>query len=140
MSAADGGPSVLLLGEANLSFALALVQMLDAEGGPEAAAEAYLGLERAGCQKARVTASCYEDRDSLLAKYPEAHGTLAQLAASGRASVGFGVNAWDLRSSFGAGALWDVIAWNHPHLGTEDFRLHGCHTYTFTVYVIMILT
>ena len=21
---------------------------------------------------------------------------------------------------------WDVVAWNHPHLGTEDLKLHGC--------------
>eukprot|EP00438_Fugacium_kawagutii_P015993 Skav236587 [mRNA] locus=scaffold529:103712:107679:+ [translate_table: standard] len=37
---------------------------------------------------------------------------------------GYQVNAWDLSETFGDGVQWDLIAWNHPHLGTEDFRLH----------------
>jgi hypothetical protein len=33
------------------------------------------------------------------------------------------INAWELPRHF-PGLKLDVVAWNHPHLGVEDFRLH----------------
>eukprot|EP00933_Yihiella_yeosuensis_P006988 TRINITY_DN111854_c0_g1_i1.p1 TRINITY_DN111854_c0_g1~~TRINITY_DN111854_c0_g1_i1.p1 ORF type:complete len:521 (+),score=111.28 TRINITY_DN111854_c0_g1_i1:51-1613(+) len=160
-------PSVLLLGEANFSFALALVKLLEppasllpapppkpgksesfkakkkreaaeakaaaAEADPEKAqqpdpltvASAYLGLGFDECRSAKIVATCYEGEKELLEKYPEVVGILSQLNAhASKIEVRFGVDALDLRSSFGDGKHWDVIAWNHPHLGTEDFRLH----------------
>ncbi|CAK0857999.1 unnamed protein product, partial [Prorocentrum cordatum] len=124
--AAAEGPRVLLLGEANFSFALALASQL-AGGGP-CPAEAYLGLLPAAARRAHVVASCYESAEEVVQKYPEAAGILARLSAhrgSPRAEARFGVNAWDLAGTLGEEACWDVIAWNHPHLGTENCRLHG---------------
>lgn len=34
------------------------------------------------------------------------------------------VNAWELSQHFAADGKLAVVAWNHPHLGVEDFRLH----------------
>lgn len=33
------------------------------------------------------------------------------------------INAWQIPEQFGD-QTFDAIAWNHPHLGVEDFRLH----------------
>ncbi|CAE8588428.1 unnamed protein product [Polarella glacialis] len=135
--------SVLLLGEANFSFALALVTLLEphtasaSHASPEdelkareaaekglAVAAAYLGLEPTECLTARIVATCFEGSEELVEKYPEAIGILSRLQAHGpRVEVCYGVNGWDLDGTFGD-ERWDVIAWNHPHLGTEDFRLH----------------
>lgn len=129
---AEIAPAVLLLGEANFSFTLALSGLLERpraineETNSSLPAEAYLRLGEDACRRARIVATCFEGPDELPGKYPETEGVLARLAAThtSRVEVKHGVNAWDLRSSFGDGALWDVIAWNHPHLGTEDCNLH----------------
>jgi hypothetical protein len=34
-----------------------------------------------------------------------------------------GVNGWEIASHFSS-RKFDLICWNHPHLGVEDFRLH----------------
>ena len=39
------------------------------------------------------------------------------------AQVLHSINAWELPRHFPETKL-DVVAWNHPHLGVEDFRLH----------------
>ncbi|CAK9014232.1 unnamed protein product [Durusdinium trenchii] len=135
--------SVLLLGEANFSFALALRLLLERPAAPTATSAKDLEQQRAVeelfteqltsvsqylhlpcelCQQTRITASCYEAHGELTEKYPESVGILSRLAPLG-VEVRFSVNAWDLKTSFGD-QVWDVIAWNHPHLGTEDFKLH----------------
>eukprot|EP00931_Biecheleriopsis_adriatica_P106413 TRINITY_DN80875_c0_g1_i1.p1 TRINITY_DN80875_c0_g1~~TRINITY_DN80875_c0_g1_i1.p1 ORF type:complete len:458 (+),score=100.62 TRINITY_DN80875_c0_g1_i1:46-1419(+) len=139
----DAGPSVLLLGEANFSFALSLATLLEplqlaplasaaeiaAAGQKEKqqleVAAGYLQLPLEDCRRVHIVATCYEDSEELVAKYPEASGILAKLQRPGsRVQVCYGVNGWDIGASFSEGRQWDIIAWNHPHLGTEDFRLH----------------
>ena len=57
-------------------------------------------------------------------KYPETVGILSRIRAFGEAAeVRFAVDALQLESWQ---RKWDVVAWNHPHLGTEDLKLHGC--------------
>lgn len=34
------------------------------------------------------------------------------------------INAMTLPAHFGSDPPFDVVIWNHPHLGLEDFRLH----------------
>ncbi|CAE8743188.1 unnamed protein product [Polarella glacialis] len=112
--------SVLLLGEANFSFALALVTLLEphtasaSHASPEdelkareaaekglAVAAAYLGLEPTECLTARIVATCFEGSEELVEKYPEAIGILSRLQAHGpRVEVCYGVNGWDLDGSF----------------------------------------
>ncbi|CAJ1377439.1 unnamed protein product [Effrenium voratum] len=135
-------PEVLLLGEANFSFALALKSMLvpptlsgsagDADTDRRAAelsqrslavAAGYLGLPLQVCRQVRIVASCYETQFELSEKYPESAGILGRLTLFDSLEVRYQVNAWDLADTFGE-RQFDIIAWNHPHLGTEDFRLH----------------
>ncbi|KAJ3099485.1 hypothetical protein HDU96_010695 [Phlyctochytrium bullatum] len=100
-----------------------------------------------------VTTS-FDTREQLLQKYPESKDILQHLEEDSRLArhvkVLHGINAWELASHFKPAAaeaeepstsgpqepFWvkgrradgtvgfDAIAWNHPHLGTEDFRLH----------------
>ena len=125
---------MLLLGEANFSFALALRSLLEppaASPGEKteeqktrelaykdrlAVASGYLHLPPQ--QQIKITASCYEAPEELSEKYPESVGILSRLRSLG-VEIRYQVNAWDLASTFGD-ETWDVIAWNHPHLGTEE--------------------
>ncbi|KAI9345140.1 hypothetical protein DFJ73DRAFT_839476 [Zopfochytrium polystomum] len=97
----------------------------------------------------RITLLCtsFDSHSQLLSKYPESKEILESLSHFPNVSVAHGVNAWELSSHFTpltveesrtavASEQWrygrrsdfsvgfDTIAWNHPHLGTEDFRLH----------------
>lgn len=130
---------VLLLGEANFSFALALRSMLEPPTVPAAAEAAevrreiyqqrltsvadYFGMSPQPDLQLNITATCYESHVELEEKYPETVGILSRLWHFA-VDIRYQVNAWDLTRTFGDGVLWDLIAWNHPHLGTEDFRLH----------------
>ncbi|CAE7465714.1 ZNF699 [Symbiodinium natans] len=144
------GPEVLLLGEANFSFALALAALLvppkEEKQGQQAlapdlqaqlqakleegyqerlrVASAYLHLPPDICRNLRITATCYETYPELVEKYPEAAGILSRLRAFEEwVEVRFAVDALRLAECFKG--KWDVVAWNHPHLGTEDLKLHG---------------
>lgn len=116
---------VLLLGEANFSFTLALASLLEA-GNDKSPAQQFLRLEPENNGHVEIVATCIEDPDERAQKYPESVGILTRInALSSRfVRVQHQVNAWDLQASFGHDTHWDIIAWNHPHLGTEDFRLH----------------
>jgi len=135
MSILAGVPNVLLLGEANFAFAAALATFLsvlrDGDGLQSAsdasAADAYLRLGLADCRSVHLVVSGIEAREEVLQKYPEATGIFNRLQALPRSlvEVRHGVNAMDLSASFGEGEFWTGIAWNHPHLGAEDLRLHS---------------
>ncbi|KAJ3210486.1 hypothetical protein HDU67_005251 [Dinochytrium kinnereticum] len=119
---------------------------------PEAVAREYLGL-KPGSPTSDVTilSTSFDSREQLLAKYPESRDILVGLEKfSKNVLVRHGVNAWELASFYkpvgtsdaanpdvkGQVPDWtlgqredgtvgfDAIVWNHPHLGTEDFRLH----------------
>lgn len=135
MSILAGVPNVLLLGEANFAFAAALAAFLavlrDRDGlqnaGDATTADAYLRLGLTDCRSVHLVVSGIEAREEVLQKYPEAAGIFNRLQALPRSlvEVRHGVNAMDLSASFGEGEFWAGIVWNHPHLGTEDLRLHS---------------
>ncbi|KAF7307243.1 DUF2431 domain-containing protein [Mycena indigotica] len=97
---------ILLIGEGNFSFALALVR------NPPAIAPELQHLP-----SKNVTATAYDTEEECYEKYPEAVEIVAQLRESG-AEVLFAVDATQL-NKVGAfkGRRWDKIVWNFPHAG-----------------------
>ncbi|TPX47582.1 hypothetical protein SeMB42_g02098 [Synchytrium endobioticum] len=122
---------ILLLGDGNFSFALALSRFLRA-GQPEALqiAYRYLHKEIPPCQpqhqprQYHVLATSFDTYDQVIDKHPESRDILRKIGALEFAQVMHGVNAWELQTTFQSRQAFDAIIWNHPHLGTEDFRLH----------------
>lgn len=83
----------------------------------------------------RVTATSFDSKSELLAKYREFRGILPKLEAA-CARVAFEVDATDIGGTLPpdqAGApqpLFDCIIFNFPHLGVEDIYAHRfllCH-------------
>lgn len=110
----------------------------------------YLQLDLATArQNMQLFCTSFDDELELLDKYPETKHILAQLKRYPNVHVSLGsarfpsasmptcnlsqpplnsqvvhsVNAWELSQHF-SGEKVSVVAWNHPHLGVEDFRLH----------------
>ncbi|KAJ3152720.1 hypothetical protein HDU86_005475 [Geranomyces michiganensis] len=130
---------ILILGDGNFSFSAALCRILwprEADSGatdPHShVAHTYLGLPYPGAHHGhsnfQITTTSFDDRQELLKKYPESKEILEFLQSSKLAELGVkvmhGVNAWELPIQFGTEEKFNVVIWNHPHLGTEDFRLH----------------
>lgn len=92
--------TVLLLGEANFSFARALVE----------------GRKHAGHL---VCATAYDTEKDAYEKYPDAEANVAALRERG-ARVAFGVDAGALERSHkvvGRGPRWSRVVFNFPHVG-----------------------
>ena len=90
------GPArVLLFGDADLSYAAALVSHLDS-----------------AAVAAEVTATMFEEEEELLTKYPQAAGTI-RLLRTANARVGFGIDARALHRHYPEG-LWDRVVFNLP--------------------------
>ncbi|GMK56331.1 hypothetical protein CspeluHIS016_0301710 [Cutaneotrichosporon spelunceum] len=92
--------TVLLLGEANFSFARALV-------------------EGRGHSGHLVCATAYDTEAEALEKYPDAAGNVAALRARG-VRVAFGVDAGALEKAHkvvGRGPRWSRVVFNFPHVG-----------------------
>eukprot|EP00967_Tisochrysis_lutea_P082783 scaffold114734_cov33-Tisochrysis_lutea.AAC.2 len=85
-------PRVLLCGEADFSYAAALVSRV---GGI-----------------AEVTATAFEEEEDLLARYPYASGTIQQLR-NADVRLDFGIDARALRQHFPQGT-WDRVVFNLP--------------------------
>ncbi|TPX35516.1 hypothetical protein SmJEL517_g02030 [Synchytrium microbalum] len=115
--------SVLLLGDGNFSFSLALVKFLRSLD-PELLKRAHSYLHHEDhANGLAVLATSFDSYDTLIAKYPESKDILRKLVALENTQVMHNINAWELSTTFAR--TFDAIVWNHPHLGTEDFRLHG---------------
>eukprot|EP01063_Lacrimia_lanifica_P024518 TRINITY_DN32407_c0_g1_i1.p1 TRINITY_DN32407_c0_g1~~TRINITY_DN32407_c0_g1_i1.p1 ORF type:complete len:430 (+),score=165.99 TRINITY_DN32407_c0_g1_i1:87-1376(+) len=117
--------SVLICGDGNFSFSLAVAKLQ--RRGEHALMEAYLGMEG----PFDILCTSFDTREQLVKKYHECGQILPTLDGMGAdgISVKHGVNAWELKESFGD-RKFDAIIWNHPHLGTENFNLHRfllCH-------------
>ena len=72
---------VLLLGEGNFSFALALRLMLEPPSPCERLrlVDEYFGLPPQPSRQWKITATCYERYMELVEKYPESDGILSRL-------------------------------------------------------------
>lgn len=90
-------PRVLLCGDADFSYAAALISHLDST--------------------VEVTATAYEDEEDLLARYPYAAATLEKLRAADT-RLGFGIDARSLRRYFPTDT-WDRVVFNLPQAPPE---------------------
>ncbi|KAJ3411019.1 hypothetical protein HDV05_002884 [Chytridiales sp. JEL 0842] len=96
----------------------------------------------------QITLLCtsFDSREQLWSKYPDTKEILPALERFHNVRLRHEVNAWELSSTFrpkdesdgidqdekrwtigqreDGSVGFDAVVWNHPHLGTEDFRLH----------------
>jgi len=96
----DNTDTILLLGEANFSFALSLLPP------PHS------------FSPRQICATSYDSEDLCYSKYPDARDHVAELRESG-VRVGFGVDAGALEKSkvVGTGKRWSRVVFNFPHVG-----------------------
>jgi len=66
-----------------------------------------------------VICTSFDSKQKLLQKYPETKDILPRIPFKKLHEI----NAWELEHHFPE-MKFDRILWNHPHLGTEDFKLH----------------
>ena len=117
---------ILALGDGNFAFSLALARQLFEEGGISSATR-YLGLPHAPSGHVELIITSFDTYEELIEKYPESVHIIEKLNKFSQVRVLHRINAWELKKHFGATYPdgFDVIYWNHPHLGTENFRLHN---------------
>ncbi|KAI3631736.1 hypothetical protein MIR68_010209 [Amoeboaphelidium protococcarum] len=121
---------ILALGDGNFSFSLALAkQIYDCgefnEDDQLRPAHKYLGLDSSDIHIVKIQMVCtsFDSRAEVLEKYPESDGILRRLSGYKDVQVLHQINAWNLDGHF-PDQKFDIIYWNHPHLGTENFHLH----------------
>jgi len=103
---------ILLIGEGNFSFALALFL--------RPALGAFL-------QGENVTATAYDSEDACYAKYPDAREIVRALREERSAEVLFGVDATKLGGCKALrGRRWDRVVWNFPHAGELFTFFRSC--------------
>ena len=101
---------VLTVGDGNLSFSLALCNVL----------RTLFPRTTSAPLITRLVATTFDDHHSLCLKYPESVHILEKLREKG-AEVQSRINAIALPDTLGT---FSAIVFNHPHLGVEDA---GCH-------------
>ncbi|KAJ3014269.1 UNVERIFIED_CONTAM: hypothetical protein HDU68_000359 [Siphonaria sp. JEL0065] len=143
--------SVLLLGDGNFSFSLALSRALfdvplTFDDSAHTKARRYLNIpDHVNTKNIRILATSFDSRDQLLRKYLDFAIIEKNLSKfSNNVKLMHQINAWELGKMFtpatdafdesiprwtlgqrpDGSVGFDTVAWNHPHLGTEDFRLH----------------
>ena len=105
-----GSDSILLIGEGNFSFAVALLQH------PPTPLEHH--------PSANIVATAYDTEEECYSKYPDAEQNVRVLREKG-AQVLFSVDATKLeRASALKGRAFDRIVWNFPHAGAPTSLHH----------------
>ena len=103
----------LFLGEADFSFTNSISRK------PQL-------LEHIGIQSnspLQILATSFESLDLIMCKYDAFKQTHEYLLKSSNVTLFHSINAWELSPGF-ANSHLNLILWNHPHLGTENFKLH----------------
>eukprot|EP00121_Abeoforma_whisleri_P001926 Awhi_evm2s1724 len=109
----DGVLSLLFVGEGNFSFSLAI-------------AKRQLRESSIRCKDLEIIASSYDSMDILYDKYQEFGPIQKSLSLIHFVKVLTQVNAVALEKHPELKLRrFDAIVFNHPHLGIEDFELHG---------------
>ena len=112
---------ILILGDGNFSFTLAVSELLFHQSVAGNAAARYLGLPLDfDMSQIQIVATSFDSEEELYEKYPETESILQRIRAKYSANVilEHRINAWDIASHyhdrFPQG--FDTIIWNHPHL------------------------
>ena len=100
--------AILTVGEGDFAFSVALRARLDSMNGDY-----------------RLMATCFESRNSVLTKYPHSSSLLTRLERHPAVMMAYGVDATNLSNTVcSLECPFDLIIFNFPHSGTEDFRRH----------------
>ena len=104
----DEPARILTVGDGSFSFSASLRARLDRMEG------AF-----------HLTATSFDSRASVLDKYPESRTLIPRLAKHSAVEVMHNVDATGLEASDVVRlGPFDLIIWNFPHSGTEDYRRH----------------
>jgi hypothetical protein len=104
--------AVLTVGDGNFGFSVALCTRL------------------AGLGEFRIVATSFDSHAQVLSKYPESKALLSRLESNKAVKVIHGVDACDLGGPSPTSRQvqelgpYDLVLFNFPHTGTEDFRRH----------------
>lgn len=111
--------NVLLLGDGNFSFSLALATFLFDECDSKETASSFLDLNGANVHTLYCTS--FDSKEELYRKYPEFAAIEKRLSRFSNVVLKHQVNAWEIPLSFPT-LRFDRIVWNHPHLGGSLLR------------------
>ncbi|KAF4700064.1 hypothetical protein FOZ63_018195, partial [Perkinsus olseni] len=117
--------SILILGDGDFSFSASLAEALlspDDEERRLPVLSLYLGLHP-DTSTIRLLCTSFDTREDLDKKYGRAVEANLKILQDYNISVQHGIDAVRLPEGM-RGELFDVIIWNHPHLGVEDAKLH----------------
>lgn len=125
--------NILLLGEGDFSFTRALCRILwenksDRDHWVDFV-NCKLGLDISvnSLNSISITSTSFDSKEEVNRKYPGATKIIEEIKSFNvetlRVEVVNGVNACELKSSFGS-RQYNVIIWNHPHLGIENSIIH----------------
>lgn len=107
----DKAQRLLVLGDGNFSFSLALCRYM---------------VSLPVVEQCAVLATSFDDYGSLVDKYPETKNVLQSITCRYGGTVQHEINATQsLPTQLRSDALFDHIVFNFPHLGIEDAYLHS---------------
>jgi SAM-dependent methyltransferase len=117
----------VIITSGNFSFSLAVARALvDESHSTKSSTRYYLTIPiHVKNSDVSVLSTSFDSYGQLLVKYPETKEILESLSKFKHFQILHEINAWELSTHFPhSDDKFDVVIWNHPHLGTEDFRLH----------------
>lgn len=115
--------TILFLGDGNFSFSLSFIKLLIHSQTDKCPSLQYIEYHNDDDITFEYVCTSFDSYDEVVEKYPESRKILDTLSDLPNVTVMHGINAWELRKHF-PNTKFDYIIWNHPHLGTENYRLH----------------